>query len=195
MKATLFKSKCPVGILQIDFKRLGGQWDHLLHFSDYSSGHVILYRTLYQSTYVSIWGRGLNLFGVCVNCSFVSNSYDPSGLQPARLLCLWKSPGKSTRVGGHALLQGIFPTQGLNPGLLHCRQILYHLSHQGSLYQFYLMLFSLLISGQKRSFLISNNYPSWRRKWQPTPVFLPGESQGRGSLVGCRLGSHRIGHD
>ena len=35
----------------------------------------------------------------------------------------------------------------------------------------------------------------WRRKWQPTPVFLPGESQGRGSLVGCRLGSRRVGHD
>ena len=35
-----------------------------------------------------------------------------------------------------------------------------------------------------------------RRKWQPTPVFLPGESQGRGSLVGCRLwGSHRVGQD
>ena len=33
----------------------------------------------------------------------------------------------------------------------------------------------------------------WRRKWQPTPVFLPGESHGRGSLVGC-LGSHRVGH-
>ena len=33
----------------------------------------------------------------------------------------------------HALLQGIFPTQGSNPGLLHCRQILYHLTHQGSL--------------------------------------------------------------
>ena len=40
------------------------------------------------------------------------------------------SPGKSTRVGCHALFQGIFPTQGLNPGLLHCRWILYHLSHQ-----------------------------------------------------------------
>ena len=39
------------------------------------------------------------------------------------------SPGKITGVGGHALLQGIFPTQGLNTGLLHCRQILYHLSH------------------------------------------------------------------
>ena len=30
----------------------------------------------------------------------------------------------------------------------------------------------------------------WRRKWQPTPVFLPGESHGRGSLVGCRLWGH-----
>ena len=30
----------------------------------------------------------------------------------------------------------------------------------------------------------------WRRQWQPTPVFLPGESQGRGSLVGCRLWGH-----
>ena len=35
----------------------------------------------------------------------------------------------------------------------------------------------------------------WRRKWQPTPVFLPRESQGRGSLVGCRLWGRRVGHD
>ena len=41
------------------------------------------------------------------------------------------SPGKNTGVGCHALLQGIFPTQGLNPGFLHCRWILYSLSHQG----------------------------------------------------------------
>ena len=40
--------------------------------------------------------------------------------------------GKSTGVGCYFLLQGIFPTQGLNPGLSHCRQTLYHLSHQGS---------------------------------------------------------------
>ena len=39
------------------------------------------------------------------------------------------SLGKNTGVGYHALLQGIFPTQGSNPGLPHCRQILYHLSH------------------------------------------------------------------
>ena len=42
------------------------------------------------------------------------------------------SPGKNTGVGCHALLQGIFPTQGSNPCLLYCRWILYHLSHQGS---------------------------------------------------------------
>ena len=42
------------------------------------------------------------------------------------------SPGKDTGVGCYALLQGIFPTQGLNPGLPHCRWILYYLSHQGS---------------------------------------------------------------
>ena len=42
------------------------------------------------------------------------------------------SPGQNTRVGSHSLLQGIFPTQGSNPGLPHCRQSLYQLSHQGS---------------------------------------------------------------
>ena len=48
------------------------------------------------------------------------------------LLCLWDSPGKNPGVGSHFLLQGIFPTQGLNLGLLYCRQILHCLSHWGS---------------------------------------------------------------
>ena len=43
------------------------------------------------------------------------------------------SPGKDTGMGCHALFQGIFPTQGSNPGLQHCRWILCRLSHQGSL--------------------------------------------------------------
>ena len=47
-------------------------------------------------------------------------------------ICPWNSPGKNTGVGCHALLQGIFPTQGCNPGFLHCRQILYCVSYQGS---------------------------------------------------------------
>ena len=47
--------------------------------------------------------------------------------------CPWDSPGKNTGVVGcHSLLQGIFPTQGSNLGLPHCKQILYHPSHQGS---------------------------------------------------------------
>ena len=49
-----------------------------------------------------------------------------------KLLHSWDFLGKSTGVGCHFLLQGIFPTQGSNPNLLHCRQTLYHLSHQGS---------------------------------------------------------------
>ena len=60
------------------------------------------------------------------------DSLRPCGLQSARLLSPWDSPGKNTGVGCHVLLQGIFPTQGSNPGLLHCRQTLYPLSHQGS---------------------------------------------------------------
>ena len=47
---------------------------------------------------------------------------------------LWDPPGKNNGVGCHALLQGTFPTRGLNPGLPHCRWILCCLSHQGSLY-------------------------------------------------------------
>ena len=48
------------------------------------------------------------------------------------LLHPWDFPGENTGVGCHFLLQEIFPTQGLKPGLPHCRQMLYHLSHQGS---------------------------------------------------------------
>ena len=64
-----------------------------------------------------------------VSPSVVSNSGTPRGC----LLCPWNSLSKNSGVGCHALLQGIFPTQGLSLHLLHCKQILYHLSHQGSL--------------------------------------------------------------
>ena len=67
------------------------------------------------------------MYGVYV-CVLVAQP----GLYPTGLLYPWDSPGKNTGVGGHSLLQGIFPAQGLNPGLLHCRQILFCLSHQGS---------------------------------------------------------------
>ena len=61
-----------------------------------------------------------------------SHSVMSDSLQPQGLCSLWNSPGQNTGVGILSLLQGIFPTQGLNPGLPHSRQILYQLSHNGS---------------------------------------------------------------
>ena len=51
-----------------------------------------------------------------VSCSVISDSMRPHGLLLTKLLCPWNSPGKNTGVGYHVLLQGIFPTQGLNLG-------------------------------------------------------------------------------
>ena len=58
--------------------------------------------------------------------------WDPMDCSLTRFLRPWDFPGKDTGVGCHFLIQEIFPTQGLNLGLLHCRPTLYCLSHQGS---------------------------------------------------------------
>ena len=60
------------------------------------------------------------------SCYVMSDSLRPHELQPTRLLCLWDYSSKTTGVGCHFLLQGIFLTQGLNPHLLHWQVILYH---------------------------------------------------------------------
>ena len=86
-----------------------------------------------------------------------------NSLRPHRLYSPWNSPGRNTGVGSLSLLQGIFPTQGSNPGLLHCRQILYQLSHQGS-----------------PRVLEWVACPS-EKAMAPTPVLLPGKSHGRGA--------------
>ena len=64
--------------------------------------------------------------------SVVPDSLWPHRLYPTRLLHPWNFPDKSTGVGCHFLPQEIFLTQGSNLGLPHCRQMLYHMSHQGS---------------------------------------------------------------
>ena len=73
---------------------------------------------------------------VCVYVRALTQSYltlcDPVDPCPPGSSVHGDSPGKNIAGGCHALLQGIFPTQGSNPGLPHCRWILYHLSHQGS---------------------------------------------------------------
>ena len=73
--------------------------------------------------------------GYVFNCSDVYESLRPHGVEPARLLCPWDSPGKNTRVECHALLQGIFPTQRWNAGLLrllHWQADFLPQSHPGS---------------------------------------------------------------
>ena len=73
---------------------------------------------------------------ICCHCYLVLKSCPiplwHHGLLSARFLCPWDFPGKNTGVGCHFLLQGIFLTQGSNPGLPHCRRVLYLLSHKRS---------------------------------------------------------------
>ena len=111
------------------FPRLGWQTSHPQnrHFLIRAKAHVLLES---QQSWLS---TALTQEHVCYAWLLnVSNSLWPQGPYPARLLIHGDSLGKNTGLGWHVLLQGIFPTQGLNPGLLHCRRILYHLSHKGS---------------------------------------------------------------
>ena len=73
-----------------------------------------------------IWGLKTYLC-VLESCSVMSNSLWPRGLYSP-----WNSSSQNTEMSSLSLLQGIFPTQVSDPGLPHCRQILYQLSHQGS---------------------------------------------------------------
>ena len=97
-------------------------------------------------------------------------------LKPARLLCPWNFPCKNTGVGCPFLLQGIFLTQGCNLRLLRLligRRILYHGFLGGT-----------SDKEQRHGFNPWVRKIPWRRKGQPTPVFLPGELRGQRSLAG-----------
>ena len=69
----------------------------------------------------------LHLLSETEICSVVPNSFQPHGLYSP-----WNSPGQNTGEDSCSFLKGIFPTQGSSPGFLHCRWILYCLSHQGN---------------------------------------------------------------
>ena len=99
---------------------------HEMYFLGHSSelgennSYRIVLRPKWNPQYESAWSES-------ESCSVVSSSLQPHGLYSP-----WNSLGHNTEVGSLSLLQGIFPTQGSNPNLLHCRQILYQLSHKGS---------------------------------------------------------------
>ena len=88
----------------------------------------------------SIWGCSNHTTAAKLACLYLSfcenesksHSVMSDSLRPHGLFSPWNSPGQNTGVGSRSLLQGIFPTQGSIPGLPHCKQILYQLSHQGS---------------------------------------------------------------
>ena len=109
------------------------------------------------------------LVHVCQVTSVVFNSLQPSGVQPARLLYPWNSPGKNTGAGCHFLLQSILLTQGSNQSLLH----LLHWQADS------LSLLLLLLS---RS-VVSNSVRPHRR--QPTRLPRPWDSPGKNTGVGC----------
>ena len=103
-------------LLQRNFKTQGSNW-----------GLLYCRQILYQLSYPA------SPSPPCCCCkvtSVMSDSVQPHRREPTRLPRPWDSPGQNTGVG--SLLQGIFPTQGSNPGVPHCRQILYQLSHRGS---------------------------------------------------------------
>ena len=89
------------------------------YFHLQKNGHFISSRRLYFSCAV-----------LCLVTQLCPPLCDPMDWSPPGSSVHGDSPGKNTGMGCHALLQGIFPTQGSNPGLPHCRRILYHLSHQ-----------------------------------------------------------------
>ena len=91
-----------------------------------------------------------------VSHSAMSDSLWPHGLQPTRLLCPRDSPGKNTRMSCHSLLQGISPTQALNPYLQHGRQIPYHLSPWHIL-----LIFKDKKTGKKKKNTRTVTWPEW----------------------------------
>ena len=116
--------------------------------------YVLLYYSIRECTWHKIWVRYLIKLHICAR-SVVSDSSWSFGLQPTRVLCPWDFSGKNIWMSYHFFLQGLFPSQGLNPHLLpslHYRQF--------------------------------TAEPLRKPSWQPTLVLLPGKSHGWRSVVG-----------
>ena len=92
---------------------------HCYHLISCLPASILFSDLSFKSVWLEFFFAFPRMF-VCESRSVVSNSLWPHGL-----LSLWNSPGQNTGVGSLSLLQGIFPTQGSNPGLLPCRRILY----------------------------------------------------------------------
>ena len=123
-----------------------------------------------------------------LSCSIMSDSLRPMDCSPPGSSVHRDSSGKSTGVGYHALLQGIFPTQGSNPGLLHCRHILYYLSHQESsrILEWVAYPFSRGSSRPRNQIRVSciagGFFTSWATRGSPFNSFNSGHTSRKESL-------------
>ena len=109
------------------------------------------------------WERWEKLVSVILTLVYSSERVSESrsvvsdSLPPHTLHSPWNSPGQNTGMGSHALLQRIFPTQGSNPGIPHCRWILYQLSQTGSPLSTQIIISSIL------TLETLHKKPHWRR--------------------------------
>ena len=157
-----------------------------------------------KQTFLShTWTKQVFLTVLCVCVlsfdwlSMIPRDYSPPGSSVHGIL-------QATGIGCHFLLQGIFPTQGSNLSLLYLlnRQVdSLPLSHMKSRHLFLVSGFSWL-SDKYLSAMLEIWVQSWvrkipwKRKWQPTPVFLPRKSHGQRSLEGYSSWSHKgVWHD
>ena len=119
--------------LSIWFHRLGEDYlDFLVLFSKPSLSFLSACLKILKLMFSKFSSGFLTWHVLCLVAQSCPTLCDHTHCSPPGSSVHGDFPGKNTGVGCHALLQEIFPTQGSNPGLLHCRQILYYLSHQGS---------------------------------------------------------------
>ena len=115
--------------------------------------------------------------------SVVSDSLRPHGLYSPR-----NSPGQNTGVGNLSLLQGIFPTQESNKSLLHCRQILYQLGHQGKSKNTGVGSLSLLqrifLTQESNRALLNCRWILYQLSYQKSPISLRTVAKNMGSGLG-----------
>ena len=119
----------PGSLQSVEWQRVGHDWSDSACTCAYMRGIMNCLQQLSKLPLESLFEM------LCLCCAQLLSCptlCDPTDRSPPGSSVHGDFSGKNTEVGCHALFQGIFPTQGSNPGLPHCRQILYHLSHQGN---------------------------------------------------------------
>ena len=146
-------------ILEVTFLRNLNCY-HYLFFQNSFDFWQCLYLILFNKA--KLISHNMLVYDIYLHFESESHWVMSDSLWPHEIYNPWNSPGQNTGVGKHSLLQRIFPTQGLNTGLLHCRRILYHLSHHLSENNYsYLAWFCIQASTYIIYFLIVNTLSSF----------------------------------